>query len=252
MVAMSGAFVVSLLILAATLEGCGKSQRLAPTPSAPIPTPGPPPPLPPAPSPPPPPPACLCIFDIDRTLTGKQNALAECPANALQSGVSDSAYGGGTLTLSALAQSLDRTACAPCYIGTISAGDASGPGSQERSVLRSHLAASPGRLPTQEWSLPSPVTSPLVTSCPDTTKQTVVPGLLDWYKGVGVEIDPAAVHFFDDRADNVRAFQGTPYNARQISCATRDLGGVVGKCGATLAEIVLELGVHTCDASTFA
>ena len=58
--------------------------------------------------------SCLCLFDVDRTLTGQQALLApSChssdaisglsstgPLNQLQSGVHDSAYGGGNLTLS--------------------------------------------------------------------------------------------------------------------------------------------------------
>ena len=55
--------------------------------------------------------ACICVFDVDRTLTGKQG-LAEgskCPDNKMVDGVWDSAYGGGTLTLSPAAQNLNRS-----------------------------------------------------------------------------------------------------------------------------------------------
>jgi len=194
---------------------------------------------------------CLCIFDIDRTLTGKQGRTSSCPHDSLQSGVTDSAYGGGTLTLSAFTQAVAQSACAPCYLGTISAGDASGPGSRERAVLHEKLSAVPGKLPSAHWSSRKPVTSPLVVGCPDTTKQEVVPRILAWYRdNHGIEVADADVHFFDDRADNVRPFRGLPYNARQISCATRDFGGVVGMCGATLDEIVLEKGVKTCADAT--
>ena len=61
-------------------------------------------PAPPAPS------ACICIFDVDRTLTGKQGLAegSQCPANKIVDGVWDTAYGGGILTLSAAAQNLKR------------------------------------------------------------------------------------------------------------------------------------------------
>lgn len=54
--------------------------------------------------------ACLCVFDVDRTLTGKQGLAegSQCPANRLVEGVWDSAYGGGTLTLSEGGQNLNR------------------------------------------------------------------------------------------------------------------------------------------------
>eukprot|EP00972_Heterocapsa_arctica_P073898 10909204-Heterocapsa_arctica.AAC.1 len=46
--------------------------------------------------------ACLCVFDVDRTLTGKQHAgSGECPRNQEVPEISDDAYGGGTLHLSA-------------------------------------------------------------------------------------------------------------------------------------------------------
>merc|ERR1711933_261408 len=83
---------------------------------------------------------CLCIFDIDRTLTGRQGDTAACPANSVQTGVLDTAYGGGTLTLSQLAQAVSNTFCNACYLGTISAGTASGDHSVERGVLHDRLA----------------------------------------------------------------------------------------------------------------
>jgi len=192
--------------------------------------------------------SCLCIFDVDRTLTGKQGDVgAKCPHNVVQNGVTDSAYGGGTLTLSHFALNVNKSECAACYLGTISAGDASGPNSPERKVLHGHLAVKPGKLPSDQWSGPHPVTSPLVFSCPDRTKQTAVPGVLAWYKKQGIVVNDENVHFFDDRGDNVEAFQGTKYNAKQISCGSRDLGGVVGYCGAALGEVVLTKGVTKCD-----
>lgn len=59
---------------------------------------------------------CLCVFDIDRTLTGRQGlGPPGCPSNEVQRGVYDDAYGGGELTLSPLARSgLGGTACGGC------------------------------------------------------------------------------------------------------------------------------------------
>lgn len=189
---------------------------------------------------------CLCIFDIDRTLTAKQGAATKCPGAKEVEGVKDTAYGGGTLMLSELAQSVALSACAKCHLGTISAGSASGAGSKEREVLHRQLAAVQGKLPTDQWSGIKPVVSPLVTECPDETKQDAVPGILDWYSKHGFTIHPSDVYFFDDRVNNVKAFQGHPYNAKQVACAARDYDGTVGLCGATLQEIQLEKGIHTC------
>lgn len=199
--------------------------------------------------------ACLCIFDIDRTLTGKQGVTGgQCPGNAVQDGVKDDAYGGGTLTLSSLAQHIQSTFCGGCYLGTVSAGSASGPGSAERSVLLDKLRAgsslSAGML--SDWSAAGcNPTSPLVTGCADGQKQNAVPGIVSWYSAQGVSISNGDVHFFDDRGDNVQKFQGTGFNARQISCQTRDAGqgGAVGLCGATEAEVVAEAGVAVCGAT---
>lgn len=167
--------------------------------------------------------------------------------NQVQQNVYDTAYGGGTLTLSELTQAVANTFCSACHLGTISAGDASGGGSQERAVLHDHLYAgdSTKTLP-EEWSAPGcSVTSPLVTSCSDGQKQTAVPGIIRWYaENKGAQIADSDVHFFDDRADNVQPFFNLNYNARQISCATRD--GQIGHCGAALSEIVDTKGVALC------
>jgi len=190
---------------------------------------------------------CLCIFDIDRTLTGKQGDTENCPANLIQSGVEDWAYGKGGLTLSELAQAVEGTFCSGCHVGVISAGDAHQDGSAERSVLHDRLAAADAELP-DDWAAPGcDGTTPLVTSCTDGQKQNAVPGILRWYKqNLGAEIADSDVHFFDDRVSNVEPFRGTAYNARQISCASRDDGGK-GYCGAQLNEIVSTPGVATCD-----
>lgn len=191
---------------------------------------------------------CACIFDIDRTLTGKQGAWDECPRNIMAPAV-DYAYNGGALMLSELAQAVGSTFCHQCFLGTISAGDASGTDSQERDILHRNLTNG-GLLPSDAcWSDTDTVTSPLVVCRPDGLKQTAVPGILAWYKkNHGVEIPDENVYFFDDRVINVESFKGTPYNAKQISCATRDMQwqGGIGLCGAQLSEIVPLKGAHLC------
>ena len=94
-------------------------------------------PLPPPPPTQPPTPTedCVCIFDIDRTLTGKQGDVSTCPDNKLESSIWDTAYGGGWLTLSEAAQKLPETFCNSCYLGVVSAGDAGGHHSPERPFL---------------------------------------------------------------------------------------------------------------------
>lgn len=229
-----------------TFKGCQKGKATDCTT-------GPSPPAPPSPFPPPAPPApgvggCLCVFDIDRTLTGKQEAVGQCPGDVIQPGIHDSAYSGGTLTLSELAMSLAGTFCHECHLATISAGNAEGPGSPERQRLHEKLSAG-GLLPTIEWNTGgcNVQGSPLVTGCADGHKQNAVPGIQQWYNNAhGVSIADQDVYFFDDRAVNVRSFLNTAYNARQISCATRDLGGAIGLCGARLSEVLKTPGVYFC------
>ena len=89
----------------------------------------------PTPTPPPSQEDCLCIFDIDRTLTGKQGDVKNCPDNRIENTIWDTAYGGGWLTLSDAAQKLSETFCNFCYLGLISAGDAGGRNSPQRPYL---------------------------------------------------------------------------------------------------------------------
>uniref|UniRef100_A0A7S2PMS4 Cellulase n=1 Tax=Zooxanthella nutricula TaxID=1333877 RepID=A0A7S2PMS4_9DINO len=200
---------------------------------------------------------CLCTFDVDRTLTGKQGVVGDkCPANEVEPNVQDSAYGGGSLTLSAVGQSYAETFCGSCYVGVVTAGDASGANSPERNLLATKLSNA-GILVSTSWSGPSKdrearascegveIDSPLVAGCSDGTKQYAVAKIVELLQRTqGVAIAPARVWHFDDRENNVSPFQGTGMNARQISCATRD--GEVGLCGATREEIVDAPGVATC------
>lgn len=159
----------------------------------------------------------------------------------------DNAYGGGDLTLSELAQAVSGTFCGACHLGVISAGDASGDGSAERGVLHDRLAESDANLPN-DWARPGcDGTTPLVTNCGDGQKQNAVPGIVRWYEqNMGAQISDQDVQFFDDRRENIEPFKTLNYNARQISCATRDNGGSIGFCGAALNEIVDAPGVVAC------
>jgi hypothetical protein len=190
---------------------------------------------------------CLCVFDVDRTLTGLQSDVKDCPANTIIPGSQDCGYAGGTLTLSEFTPRFAQTFCAGCHTGICSAGTACGSDSKERALIVATLNST-GLLPAAAtWSAPGKVTSPLVTSYPERHKQVAVAGILNWYAEQGITIADGDVHFFDDRPDNIGPFNGTGFNARQISCATRDPNKpVIGLCGATPEEIVAEKGIVTC------
>jgi len=74
--------------------------------------------------------------------------------------------------------------------------------------------------------------------------------LVKWYADVHhVVIAPENVYFFDDHDHNTNGWANHGFNARQISCASRDQSienGIVGWCGAQMDEIVLERGIHDC------
>ena len=201
---------------------------------------------------------CLCIFDVDRTLTGAQgSAASKCAADKEVSGVSDSAYGGGTLTISALAQGVSGTFCDSCSLALCSAGDASGPGSKERDYILNNVLGGSARVGgASEWDddgeQGGKVTSPLVTRQRDGQKQDAAKAIVEWYaSSAKITFDPSNVYFFDDRADNVSPFAGSGFNAHQVSCATRDSSkmGLVGLCGATASEIVRKSGISTCSSA---
>lgn len=193
-------------------------------------------------------PKCLCLFDIDRTLTGHQGWEAQCPKDQDIPGVTDAAYSGGELVLSDLAEGLSGTFCAPCLKGLISAGIATGDGSGERTKLMEVLGRTSKTL-SDHWSTWPYVTSPLVLAAPDGHKQEVAQRILEWFSSAHqVTIAPGNVHFYDDIASNVLPFAGTGFNARQISCASRDssTGGKIGGCGGLASEVVVDKGVVTC------
>mmetsp|Transcript_93001 Transcript_93001/g.259988 ORF Transcript_93001/g.259988 Transcript_93001/m.259988 type:complete len:299 (-) Transcript_93001:41-937(-) len=199
---------------------------------------------------------CLCTFDVDRTLTGKQGDIGECPDNKVTQAV-DTAYGGGRLTLSSVGQSFCGTFCSQCYVGIVTAGDASGFESEERALLVQRLHTC-GHLVSTSWTGPSArgearrncsgasIDSPLVVGCADGTKHFAVARIAEWLKGeLGVNIERSRTWHFDDRSNNIAEFGASGFNARQVSCKTRDMS-VLGLCGATPSEISDALGVSQC------
>jgi len=203
--------------------------------------------------------ACLCLFDIDRTLTAKQgSSTSQCPGSEVIHGVYDNAYGHGWLTLSQLgAAGLSSTFCGACYLGVVSHGNAGGHGSRERAYLATHVLVtdtynnfSASHPDASKWSGSSRVHSNLVLGWPDREKQDAVRGIVEWYATQGVVVPPSRVHFFGDRVENIPPFAGTGFNAREISCGSRDYSihhGMVGLCGARVEEIVDTPGVATCS-----
>lgn len=202
---------------------------------------------------------CLCVFDIDRTLTGKQSTTNRCPRNRVLD-LHDAAYGGGRATLSALAaEGISRTFCDQCLLGIVSAGHGSGQGSPWNdyileSIMRSQrqdefTSAYPS---CKHWSFGSEVTSPYVLGQRNRHKQDAVELMLQWYavSPHNVSIRPSDVYFFGDHTENIRPFGSRGFNSHEISCARRDHGmlhrGEIGLCGATPEEIVREPGNHLC------
>lgn len=188
---------------------------------------------------------CLCIFDVDRTLTGKQGLPDDtCPGSERHPDVTDYAYGGGVLTLSQVSARFQATFCAQCYLGIVSHGSASG--LEMKAKLLSHFQGSGQLLGQYDWSYDCNVRSPLVLECAEGQKQGAVRRILGWYESNGVPITDDEVYFFDDRRHNVEPFIGTGFNARQVSCRSRVGWESVGLCGAETAEIVPEKGVSIC------
>jgi len=192
---------------------------------------------------------CLCIFDVDRTLTGKQGDTDQCPPNQVIPNVEDSAYGGGQLTLSDLAQHLEETFCSSCYLGIISAGSAGGPAEKDvlQGIMAKGVTGAKGVPPF--WSGPDEITSSLIIGCPDANKGRCAKGVVGWYAQQNIIIPPEEVYFFDDHVGNTASFAPHGYNARQISCSSRDWtvgNGLVGLCGASITEVVQSKGIVNC------
>lgn len=209
---------------------------------------------------------CLCVFDIDRTLTAKQytfkkgwNGQQQCEGTSPVYGAWDNGYGSGTLTLSqAAAQGgLANTSCSKCFVGICSHGSAGN--WQEKNAIANlvlntssfeALARDNPDARTWNYGAHIPAKSPLAIGVPDRLKQWSVEGILAWYWSKGVKVRRERVWFFDDRPDNVKFFEGTNINSRQISCASRDSHiqrGIVGFCGARQSEITRIPGNFDCQ-----
>eukprot|EP00440_Ansanella_granifera_P061009 gb/GFBE01066127.1/.p1 GENE.gb/GFBE01066127.1/~~gb/GFBE01066127.1/.p1 ORF type:complete len:304 (+),score=59.96 gb/GFBE01066127.1/:1-912(+) len=212
---------------------------------------------------------CVCLFDVDRTLTARQESTPdECPGTkspvvqvsdghgGTKSQIPfDSAYGTGPLVLSEVANNLDKTFCSKdrCHIGIVTAGTGSldGP-DEERGQLFARLSkASHGQSGDGQWSGPDvdPPISPLIFSCPDPKKVECAKSIVDMLNGKGANIPADNVYFFDDHRGNADEMYKYGFNGREVSCLSRDMDiddGIVGLCGARLNEIVKEKGVKNC------
>merc|ERR1711953_1566283 len=156
------------------------------------------------------------------------------------------------------------TFCGGCYLGICSAGDADGDDSEEREALLSDVLRSAPfdelrrTVPSAStWSLYDNVTSPLVLRSPNKLKQNSVEDIREWYSQQGICISSENVHFFGDRTENMAPFAEMKFNAREISCGSRDPvlysgSGMVGYCGARPEEVVPEKGISSCAPQTCA
>jgi len=201
--------------------------------------------------------ACLCVFDIDRTLTGKQADTRHCPRNRVLP-MYDDGYGGGRATLSALAaDGISATFCNKCYLGITSAGHGSGEHSQWNRYLLDHVMRSEMQdafvvayPESKRWSRGFRVSSPYVLGQSNKVKQNAVELIRRWYgeKPRDVCIRPENVYFFGDRTENIKPFQEKRFNSREISCSSRDHshGDTIGHCGATPQEVQRETGNILC------
>lgn len=200
--------------------------------------------------------SCLCVFDIDRTLTGKQGDIGACPNNRVLHGIWDSAYGGGPATLSKLSVvGISATFCGGCYLGICSAGIGSGEGSSWNQYIMDHIMRSVpqdslvARDPSiKRWSYGTAVRSPYVLAQPNRRKHHAVAGIRAWYVQRGICIPEASVYFFGDHTENIPPFREYGFNSREISCASRDRSyhSRVGYCGAQPEEIQRVHGNSAC------
>lgn len=155
-----------------------------------------------------------------------------------------------------LAEDLANTFCGQeCYVGVITAGDASfSRGSAEASLLLNALRSLPrgASLPsgnTAAWGEAADASrspKPLLLRASDGYKHTYVGAILTWYfDNLGISFEKNRVHFFDDRETNILSFVGSGYNAQQVSCHSRE--NDLGLCGAHPEELTTaRLGVRLC------
>ena len=209
--------------------------------------------------------SCLCIFDIDRTLTAQQGSAQSCSGTKELEFI-DKQYGSGYATLSPLSVvGIRQTFCKDCYLGIASSGDGSGTNSEwNRYILDNIMRTDPqdhlsAQFPfIKNWSFGTlvqkylSVKSPFVLSQPLQKKHVATEEIRRWYERTfNFTIPQSAVHFFDDRSDNIRPFRSHGSRAKEVSCTSREKpeGDTVsiGVCGATPEEIVDRSGVILCD-----
>jgi len=203
---------------------------------------------------------CLCLFDIDRTLTGKQGDTTKCPDNKVLEGIKDPGYGWGDATLSQLASvGIASTFCGECYLGIVSAGGGNGENSAWNNYLLDEVMRSPPQDKFQaehphakRWSYGTKVQSPYVLYQGNKVKQHSVEGVRQWYGRHGIEIAPGDVYFYGDRTENMQPFSQYSINSKEISCGSRDWrlyggSGIVGYCGARTEELQREEGQILCQ-----
>jgi len=182
--------------------------------------------------------SCLCLFDIDRTVTGRQGYTCG-GRNAIIRGIYDPAYGGGPLTLSALGiAGAGSTFCGGCKLGFVSAGTGGG-----RRMRRRLASGFLGGRAGSKWSGPG-ASSPLVVRCSDSRKAGCAERIRKYYNRRGNNIRRRNVFFFDDKAGNVYGFANSGMNARQVSCNSRDRER--GGCGGKPWEIRRSRGIRPC------
>mmetsp|Transcript_48818 Transcript_48818/g.140358 ORF Transcript_48818/g.140358 Transcript_48818/m.140358 type:complete len:392 (-) Transcript_48818:170-1345(-) len=203
--------------------------------------------------------SCLCMFDVDRTLTGRQGDTRHCRQNRVLD-LYDEAYGGGRATLSALTNAgIATTFCNECHLGITSAGYGSGPDSPWNNYILDHIMrgevhdAFMQSVPQgRRWSYGTDVHSPFVLKQGNTIKQESVELVRQWYGRHGACIEPSEVYFFEDRTENVKPFAEKGLNSREISCGSRDRflyggTGMVGYCGARPEEVQRIKGNILCN-----
>jgi len=205
---------------------------------------------------------CLCVFDIDRTLTSKQqwaNVEHPCPGAVRSNTITDTAYSPGKFVASALTVNINSTFCKRCYTGVVSHGVASYTDEHNRIL---DFVGGAERTRTDWWqyigfNTNTEAKSSLILQAVDGYKQVHIRGIVDWLNNVmNIPMQDTDVYFYDDIATNVEPFKNTKFNARQISCKSRgpaepnvgvNEAGKLGGCGATPDEIVEEKGVKLCD-----
>jgi len=192
-------------------------------------------------------------------LTAQQgNPGDRCHGVKVYKSIEDPAFGGGHLTLSDAALRLNQTFCKSCHMGIIAEMPSSGNMSKMHAEVIMYLNKGKTHDLTVEnkWhefktSAQENVTAPLVMNVKAAYKHRAALDIKNWYSSKKhIEILARNVYVFDDEKKSVELFnwRNGGINARQVSCHSRDTShqGLVGRCGATTAEIKKDDGIHYC------